>query len=535
MNMLISNEFGQYFARLPLKKAATIVHGDSLEIDWQGLLNPINTIDVVAKHTNIYLVKESEAEYRQVNVQTESYSINYGKPEQSEAVKFDYILGNPPFIGSKIMTQNQRNQIVKQFDNAEGSGVLDYVTAWYIKAAKYIEHTQTKVAFVSTNSIVQGEQTSILWGNMLRKYGIKIHFAHRTFKWSNEAKGNAAVYCVIVGFAHFDTQNKSIFEYNDIRGEAHELKAKNINPYLVDAKDVFIGKRRNPICQVPEISFGSMPNDGGNLLFTDEEKAAFVAQEPKAAQYFKPFIGAYEFLNGKKKWCLWFLGTLAPNELSALPTTYKRIQEVGKLRSKSTRSSTKKLAAFPSLFGEIRQPESDYILIPRVSSEYRKIIPMGFFGPDNIVGDTCLSVANATRYHLGILQSAMHMAWVGAVCGRLENRFRYSNEIVYNNFPWPENPTDKQIKAIETAVGKVLEARLQFENSSLAELYDPFKMPPILVKAHTELDKAVDLAYRPQVFTSEANRLVFLFELYEKFTADLFTALKPKKSQQSEG
>jgi hypothetical protein len=484
MNMQISNEFGQYFVRLPLKKAAKIVHGDALETDWEN---------VVSKND------------------------------------LSFILGNPPFIGSKIMKQNQRDQIVKQFENADGSGVMDYVTGWYIKAAKFIQGTKIKVAFVSTNSIVQGEQTSILWGQMLNKYKIKIHFAHRTFKWSNEAKGNAAVYCVIVGFANYDNANKSIFEYEDIKGEAHEIKAKNINPYLVDAKDIFVGKRRKPICNIPEISFGSMPNDGGNFLFTDDEKNAFIEQEPKAEKFFRPLISAHEFLNGHKRWCLW-LKNANPTDLKETKLVTERVENVRKLRSESNRQATQKLAAFPTLFGEDRQPSSDYVLIPRVSSENRKYIPMGFYNEDSIASDTCLFIEGAKLYHFGILMSTIHMAWVKTVCGRLESRFRYSNEIVYNNYPWPENPNEKQVKAIETAAQKVLDARLQFPDSSLADLYDPLTMPPALVKAHNELDKAVDLAYRPQAFTSEANRMVFLFELYEKYTADLFTKVKPKKT-----
>ncbi len=484
MNMLVSSAFGQYFVRLPLKKAAKIVHADALETDWEN---------VVSKN------------------------------------ELSYIIGNPPFIGSKLMTQNQRNQIVKEFENIKGSGVLDYVTAWYIKAAKYIQHSKIKVAFVSTNSIVQGEQTGILWGQMLNKYKIKIHFAHRTFKWSNEAKGNAAVYCVIVGFANFDTDNKHIFDYEDIKGEAHEIKAKNINPYLVDAKDILIDKRRTAICNVPKIVFGNMPNDGGNFLFTKEEKDNFLAKEPKANQFFKPIISAYEFLNRKERWCLW-LKDAKPEELKKLPEVMKVIANVKKYRLESSRLATNKLADFPNLFGEIRQPSGDFILIPRVSSENRKYIPMGFFSDTVIVSDTCLSVNSAaTIFHFGILQSTMHMAWVKAVCGRLKSDFRYSNEIVYNNFPWAENPSDKQIKAIETAAQKVLDTRLQFPNSSLADLYDPLSMPPALVKAHNALDKAVDLAYRPQPFTSEANRMVFLFELYEKYTADIFTKEKVKK------
>jgi hypothetical protein len=483
MNMLISNEFGQYFARLPLTKSAKIVHGDAMETAWEN---------VVPK------------------------------------TELSFIIGNPPFIGSKIMKQNQRDQIVKEFENITGSGVLDYVSGWYIKSAKYIQDTNIKAAFVSTNSIVQGEQTSILWGQMLNKYKIKIHFAHRTFKWSNEAKGNAAVYCVIVGFANYDTINKSIFEYDDIAGEPHEIKAKNINPYLVDAKDVFINKRRKPICAVPEISFGSMPNDGGNFLFTDEEKNEFVRKEPKSELFFKPLISAYEFLNGQKRWCLW-LKNVNPKDLKEAKLVTERVENVKNLRLKSTRQATQKLAAFPTLFGEDRQPDSDYVLIPLHSSENRKYIPIGFFEKYSIANNSCSFIPNANLYHFGILMSTIHMAWVKSVCGRIKSDYRYSNELVYNNYPWPENPNEKQIKTIETAAQKVLDTRASFPKSSLADLYDPLTMPPALVKAHNELDKAVDLAYRPQAFTSEAKRMEFLFELYEKYTADIFTKEKIKK------
>jgi len=531
MNMLISNEFGQYFVRLPLKKAAKIVHGDALKTDWQSLLNPVNTINVVAKHANIYLVEEPAAEYKTINVQTETVEIHKGKqPENTNEIRFDYILGNPPFIGSKIMSQAQRDAVVKEFDYIQGAGVLDYVTAWYIKAAKYIKGTKTKVAFVSTNSIVQGEQTSILWGQMLNKYKIKIHFAHRTFKWSNEAKGNAAVYCVIVGFANFDTANKSIFEYEDIRGEAQELKVKNINPYLVDAKDVFIARKNKPICNVPQMFKGSQPTDGGNLLFSEEEKTEFLLKEPNAAKFIKPLISAHEFINGEKRYCLWLVDA-QPHELKQMPHLLKRIEGVRQMRLKSSKPSTVKWANQPSLFTENRQPKSDYILVPRVSSENRKIIPMGFFSEDNIVGDTCLYIPNGNLYHFGVLISTMHMAWVKSVCGRLKSDYRYSNEIVYTNYPWPENPTDKQVKSIETAAQKVLDARLKFRGSSLSELYGSLTMPASLLKAHNDLDKAVDMAYRPQAFPSEANRMVFLFELYEMYTADLFTKLKPKKAK----
>lgn len=488
MNMLISKEFGQYFVRLPLKKSANIIHGNALQTDWER---------IISKN------------------------------------QLSYILGNPPFAGSRIMNKQQKQDLIKVFDNAKDVSELDYVTAWYIKSAKYIQNTSIKVAFVSTNSISQGEQVGILWRILFNKYNIKIHFTHRTFKWKNEAKGNAAVYCVIIGFGNYDISNKSIFEYKDIRGQAHEIKAKNINPYLVDAKDILISRRRLAICDVPKIVFGNMPNDGGHFLFNDSEKEEFILREPKAKKFMKPLVSAYEFLNNEKRWCLW-LKEASAHEIKQMPLVLERIKLVKKHRENSSREATQRLADCPSLFGEIRQPSGNYILIPRVSSENRKYIPMGFLDDTIIVSDTCLSVnSTATLYHFGVLASLMHMYWVKYVCGRLKSDFRYSNEIVYNNFPWPEKLDNKQIKTIEKLAQKILDARDKYPDSSLADLYDPLTMPPDLVKAHNELDKAVDLLYRPQPFTSEANRMEFLFELYEKYTANLFTQEKPKKKKNS--
>lgn len=483
MNMLVSSEFGQYFVRLPLKKSAKIVHADALETNWEN----------VASKNDL-----------------------------------SYIIGNPPFIGSKIMKQSQREQISIEFDNVDGSGVLDYVTGWYIKAAKYIQNTRIKVAFVSTNSIVQGEQTSILWGQMLNKYNIKIHFAHRTFKWSNEAKGNAAVFCVIVGFANFDTLNKSIFEYEDVKGEAHEIKAKNINPYLVDAKDIIIKKSSNAICSVPKIKFGNQPIDGGFLLMNEEEKIEAIKLEPFIEKFIRKYVGSVEFINNIPRFCLW-LKDAEPAEIRNSSFITERLKKVKNFRESSTRKDTRELANNPSQFAFISHNDTDYVIIPSVSSERRKYIPIGFMPSSVIASNLCLIIPNAKLFHLGILTSQMHMAWVKNVCGRLKSDYRYSNSVVYNNFPWPENPNEKQVKAIEVATQKVLETRLQYPNSSLADLYDPLTMPSPLIKAHGELDKAVDLAYRPQAFTSEANRMEFLFELYEKYTADLFSRNKVKK------
>ena len=483
MNMMISNEFGQYFARLPLKKSAKIVHGDALETDWE---------EVISKD------------------------------------RLSFIIGNPPFIGANIMSQFQRNQILKEFNNISGCGVLDYVTGWYLKAAKYIQYTKIKVAFVSTNSIVQGEQTSILWNPMINKYDVKIHFAHRTFKWSNEAKGNAAVYCVIVGFANFDTNDKRLFEYEDIKGEAHEIKAKNINAYLIDAKEIFIDKRTIPVCNVPKMTKGSSPTDGGFFLLNENERTELIKINPQAEYLIKKYVGSFEFINNIPRYCIW-LKDVNPQLINSFSEIVIRIKEVKKFRLQSTKASTRKWADYPSLFIEERQPDTEYIIIPRVSSENRKYIPIGYLQKETIVSDSAISLPTTTLYHFGILTSSMHMSWVKTTCGRLKNDYRYSNTIVYNNYPWPENPTEKQIKNIEEKAQNVLEVRASFPSSSLADLYSPLTMPPALVKAHNELDKAVDAAYSKQIFTSEAKRMEFLFELYEKYTAGLFVKEKKVK------
>lgn len=480
MNMLFSQEFGQYFVRLPLRKSATIRHGDALEVDWNSL------------------IANSE---------------------------LSYIVGNPPFVGAKLMTEFQRGQVVREFDGAKGAGTLDYVTAWYAKAARYIEGTNIRAAFVSTNSIVQGEQVGTLWGLLIDRYHVKIHFAHRTFRWNNEARGKAAVYCVIIGFANFDTDRKLIFEYEDIRGEAHPVSAKNINPYLVDAPNILINNRSNSICNVPKMSFGNMPLDGGHLLFTDSEKIEFIAKEPAAEKFFKPLISAKEFLNGEKRWCLWLVDA-SPAELRAMPSVMQRVESVRKFRSDSVAPSTRKFAETPTLFRDRNNPET-FIAIPSTTSENRKYIPMGFFDTNSVANNSCHIVADATLFHFGVLTSAMQMAWVKYVCGRLKSDYRYSKDIVYNNFPWAENPTDKQIARIEECATKVLEARALFADSSLADLYDPITMPPALVKAHNELDRAVDAAYRSAPFTSDSSRIEFLFDLYTKYNSTLF-AKQPK-------
>ena len=471
MNMMISEYFGQYFARLPLKKSANIVHGNSLIINWE---------DVVAKD------------------------------------KLSFILGNPPFIGKQLQNKEQKEDMKKIFGKVQGAGVLDYVTAWYLKAAHYIQDTNTKVAFVSTNSIAQGEQVGILWKELFDNYKIKIHFAHQTFNWSNEAKANAAVHVIIVGFANFDTDNKTIFEYEDIKGIPHAKNVKNINPYLVEGDDIVVEKRRKPICDVPNISFGSMPNDGGNFLLTDEEKDELIQNEPLAEKYIKPLLSAREFLNAKNRWCLW-LEHLAPNDLKSMPLVKQRIENVKKLREESSREATKKLAEYPTLFGENRQPKSDFILIPRHFSETRQYLVVGYCTHSHIASDSCLTVDNITFFHFGVLASLMHMAWVKYTAGRIKSDYRYSNELVYNNYPFPKNVSQKNRDLVEEKAQKILEIRESFKESSLADLYDPLAMPPTLKKAHQELDKAVDKCYTTKSFKNDKERIEFLFELYEEY------------------
>jgi len=532
MNMMISHEFGQYFVRLPLRKAAKIIHGNALRVDWNSLDdNKLHTIN--ANITNIYELNESLETYDVLNIYTKTINTNPSIPFQTQnkgKFYYDYIIGNPPFIGKKEQNSSQKSDVELIFKGIKGAGVLDYVACWYVKAAQLIKNTKSKVAFVSTNSITQGEQVNILWNVMFNYYGVKIHFAHRTFSWSNEARGNAAVHCVIIGFANYDSNNKTIYEYDDIKGEPHALKVKNINPYLVESRDIFVNSRRNPICNVPEINYGSFALDDGKYTLSEEERIEIISENIDSEKFIKPFIGGRELLYSEKRYCLWLVNA-NPNEIKANSKITERVNAVKKWRANSNRSTTVKLSEMPTIFAEIRQPNSNYLAFPTLSSENRKYIPIAFLNQNVIASNQIYVVPNASLLHFGILTSIMHMIWIKTVCGKLESRYRYSSSIVYNNFPWPENPSDKQIKAIEEKAQAVLDARAAFPNSSLADLYDPLTMPPALVKAHNELDKAVDAAYSKQTFTSEAKRMEFLFELYEKYTAGLFGGEKKEKKK----
>lgn len=482
MNAKVSEEFGQNYTRLPLTKSAHIVHGNALRLDWNAVI---------------------------------------------AAEQCHYVMGNPPFIGAKFMNDAQRADVTAIFHDTKNAGLLDYVSCWYRKATDYIAaHPAIRVAFVSTNSITQGEQAGVLWSDLLRR-GVHIHFAHCTFQWSSEASGKAAVHCVIIGFGLYEATQKTIFEYVSIQGEPHAVSAKNINPYLVDAPNVMLVNREKPICEVPEIGIGNKPIDGGNYLFTQEEKAEFIAREPQAAKWFRRWIGADEFLNGYERWCLW-LGDCPPNELRQMPEAMKCVEAVRQLRLRSKSIPTQKIAATPTRFHVENIPDSPYLVIPEVSSERRLFVPIGFMQPDTLSSNLVKIVPNATLYHFGILTSTMHNAWMRTVCGRLESRYRYSVGIVYNNFPWPE-PTGAQRKTIETAAQALLDARAQFPNATFADLYDPLTMPPQLVRAHQTLDRAVDAAYGKKSFASEAERVAFLFERYQAITS-LLPAVSAKKT-----
>jgi hypothetical protein len=476
MNMMAGEEFGLYFARIPLKATPHIVHRNALQLDWETVL---------------------------------------------PAARCAYVLGNPPFVGAKYMNDLQRADAQSVFAGVENGGLLDFVAAWYVKAARYArqadEGRAPRFAFVSTNSICQGEQVGALWGWLLSQ-GVHIHFAHRTFQWSNEARSNAAVHCVIVGFGLEDRAGKVIFEYEDIRGEPHAVLAQNINPYLVDAPDVVLPRRSKPICDVPEMGIGNKPIDGGNYLFTGQEKSAFLNAEPDAARFFRRWLGAEEFINGLDRWCLW-LGDAEPREIRSLPLVMSRVEAVRKCRLESKSPGTRKLAQTPTRFHVENIPTSRYLVVPEVSSERRDFIPIGYLDPEILASNKLRLLSVASLFHFGILTSTMHMAWTSYTSGRLKSDYQYSISIVYNNFPWPDTPSDKQRVAIETAAQAVLDARAQFPSSTLADLYDPLTMPPALLKAHQHLDAAVDAAYGRKGFKSDAERVAFLFEQYQRITS----------------
>ena len=453
---------------LPLKSYTNIVEGNALRLDWNEVI---------------------------------------------PATKLNYIMGNPPFVGARLMSEAQKEDVISIFGAKwKNVGNLDYVSCWYKKAADLMrENNAITTALVSTNSIAQGEQVANLWGGLMGD-GLQIHFAHRTFRWDSEASIKAHVHCVIIGFGYKEPKQRIIFE-----GE-RKIEAKNINAYLVDAEAVFIDSHPKAICSIPDIGIGNKPIDGGNYLFSKEEMQLFVNQEPASAEYFRPWYGATEFINQKPRYCLW-LGDCSPTELRKMPQCLKRVEAVRNFRLSRKSAGTIKLADKPTRFHVENMPQGTYIIVPRHSSENRRYIPIGFLSASDFCGDANLMIPEANLYHFGIIISNVHMAWVRVVCGRIKSDYRYSKDIVYNNFPWPEVSETQKAKIEQTAQA-ILDARALYPDSSLADLYDEVTMPPELRRAHQQNDRAVMEAYGFPVsrdFT-ESDCVARLFEMYKQLT-----------------
>ena len=450
---------------LPLKTYANIVEGNALRINWE---------DIIPKE------------------------------------KLNYIMGNPPFVGYSLQTKEQKDDILSIYVDENGkpyksSGKIDYVAGWYFKSAELMQNTNIKTALVSTNSITQGEQVAGVWKPLFDRFNIHIDFAHRTFRWDSESNSKAHVHCVIVGFSCTPNNNKRKLYTN----ERMQL-VDNINAYLLVSDNIFIKNIKKPLCNVPEMVKGSIPVDGGNLIIEAEDYAEFIKKEPNAKPFIKNLVGSEEFINNKDRYCLW-LDKIKPAEIRHCPLILERISKVREMRLASSKEATRKFADYPMRFMEIRQPETDYLLIPRVSSENRKYIPIGYISKDVISTDANMILPNATLYHFGVLTSNVHMAWMRAVCGRLEMRYRYSNTIVYNNYPWCI-PTEEQKAKIEKTAQGILNARALYPECSLADLYDELTMPPELRKAHQENDKAVMEAYGFRIKDEQTGKFRWLTE-----------------------
>ncbi|HBF8685696.1 TPA: class I SAM-dependent DNA methyltransferase [Clostridioides difficile] len=468
MNLELSNVFGEYVDDLPLTKYANIICENALTYDWELLVSKQN---------------------------------------------LSYIIGNPPFIGHQLRTKSQVKDMEFVFKGNTRAGRLDYVCAWYKKASIYIENTNIDVAFVSTNSITQGEQVEILWKDLIQNHKIVINFAHRTFKWSNEAKGKASVYCVIIGFSTKEKENKLIYEYETPTSEPSIQKAVNINPYLLDFRNIFLKSRGNPLNGLPKMTKGSQPTDDNKLILSEKEKIELLNKYPELEICIKKYVGSKEFINNINRYCLWFKN-IDSKVYSSIPEIRERLKLVVKFRLKSPTLSVRKYAEFPTLFTQDRQPTSEFLIIPQTSSENRKYIPIGFLGCEVVPSNSAQIVPDASLFHFGILTSKMHMTWAKYLCGKLKSDYRYIPSI-YNCFPFP-NVTSQDKIDIEKYAKSVLEIRDSYKNSSLAELYDSITMPPKLLKAHQKLDKAVDKLYSSTRFKNDLDRMKLLLEMYEE-------------------
>ena len=507
---------------LPLKSYANIRKGNALRMDWDVIDIQSDIPTIHAK--NLHLIVEPEPmvasepvmQYDELNVVTNRFDGDVKPATRRYQVHYDYIIGNPPFVGYSLQSKSQKEDILRLFVDKHGktvkaAGKIDYVAGWYYKAAQIMKYSNdTRTALVSTNSITQGEQVAAIWKPLQELYGIHIDFAHRTFRWDSEANLKAHVHCVIIGFSNKDVP-KVIYD-ND-----KQKAAKTINAYLIDAPSTYLINRSKPLCDVPQMSSGGKPVEGGFLILSPEEKDHLVNQEPHIAKYIRPFTSGDDFINNKKRYCIWLVGA-SPTDLKHSPKVMSRIESVKTFRLASTKAATRHCAETPTLFMEVKEPQSNYLLIPATSSEQRKYIPIGYVDKNVIPNNAVQFVPNATLYHFGVLTSNVHMAWMRVVCGRLEMRYRYSANIVYNNFPWP-TPTEAQKAKIEQTAQAILDARALYPNSSLADLYDELTMPVELRKAHQDNDRAVMQAYGFNIKAcTESQCVAELFKLYKDMT-----------------
>ena len=503
---------------LPLKSYHNIREGNALRMDWNfipykdGLPSPLPIKSLPSSRT-VPGYKPIEKERKEIRPNVYEITNEEEPKEEGLVMMYDYIIGNPPFIGARQMDASQKEDVISIFgEKWKNVGNLDYVCCWYMKAFQSTRIGHPHIAFVSTNSICQGEQVANLWQPLVEK-GLRIDFAHRTFRWDSEASMKAHVHCVIVGFSHKNELEKKhlLFDNDKVN------KVSHINAYLMDAPDIFVGSRQQSISDVPSIGIGNKPIDGGKYLFTKEEMDNFIKIEPKATQYFKPWYGSEEFIHQKPRYCLW-LGGCSPSELRQMPHCMKRIEAVREIRLASSSAGTRKLADRPTRFHVENMPDTNFIIVPKVSSEKRRYVPMGFMSPDVLASDLVFVIPDATLYHFGILESNVHMAWMRAICGRLKSDYRYSKDVVYNNFPWP-TPTEEQKAKIEKTAQAILDARALYPDSSLADLYDELTMPVELRKAHQENDRAVMQAYGFPIKTmTESQCVAELFKMYQELT-----------------
>ena len=476
---------------------------------WISEAQMLNETERIVKHDIDFLPLKSNSNIHEGN----ALRIDWESIVPKE--KLNYIMGNPPFVGYSLQSKDQKDDILSVFVDVNGkpfktAGKIDYVAGWYYKSAQMIQHTNIRVALVSTNSITQGEQVAAIWKPLKEMFGIHIDFAYRTFRWDSEASIKAHVHCVIVGFSNVNVP-KVIYDNDKVN------KVENINAYLIDAPDVFVESRNNSLCDVPSMVYGNKPVDGGFLFLTPEERIEAIEKEPEVGRFIKRIYGSVEYINKKERYCLWLVNA-SPADIRCSTFIRRRVDQVRQFRLSSPKKATQDSAAFSTIFQEVRQPNTDYIIVPRVSSENRRYVPMGFMTPDNIVNDSVQIIPDATLYHFGVLESNVHMAWMRAVCGRLKSDYRYSKDVVYNNFPWP-NPTDEQKAKIEQTAQAILDVRALYPDSSLADLYDELTMPVELRKAHQENDRAVMQAYGFNVKTmTESQCVAELFKLYKEKT-----------------